>query len=175
MFLLSTPKHKRKGVGGLKALQGLQDEFYMALALKEAAKAALIEEVPVGAVIVKNGRVIAKAHNLREKRGDATAHAELLAIQKACKRLGGWRLEDAELFVTLEPCPMCAGAILQARVKRLIFGASDPKAGAVGSLLNLLQDSRFNHQVEVKGGVCANESSRMLKEFFARKRGKERE
>jgi len=147
----------------------------MALALKEAAKAALIEEVPVGAVIVKNGRVIAKAHNLREKRGDATAHAELLAIQKACKRLGGWRLEDAELFVTLEPCPMCAGAILQARVKRLIFGASDPKAGAVGSLLNLLQDSRFNHQVEVKGGVCANESSRMLKEFFARKRGKERE
>lgn len=159
----------------MKALQGLQDEFYMALALKEAAKAALIEEVPVGAVIVKNGRVIAKAHNLREKRGDATAHAELLAIQKACKRLGGWRLEDAELFVTLEPCPMCAGAILQARVKRLIFGASDPKAGAVGSLLNLLQDSRFNHQVEVKGGVCANESSRMLKEFFARKRGKERE
>lgn len=156
-------------------MQGLQDEFYMALALKEAAKAALIEEVPVGAVIVKNGRVIAKAHNLREKRGDATAHAELLAIQKACKRLGGWRLEDAELFVTLEPCPMCAGAILQARVKRLIFGASDPKAGAVGSLLNLLQDSRFNHQVEVKGGVCANESSRMLKEFFARKRGKERE
>lgn len=144
----------------------------MQIALEEAARASAKEEVPVGAVLVQGERILARAHNLRETRGDATAHAEILAIREACKQVGGWRLEDSTLYVTLEPCPMCAGAILQARVERLVYGADDPKAGVVKSLYSMLEDERFNHRVQVTGGVLEQECSAILKDFFHRRRQK---
>lgn len=140
-------------------------EYFMKLALKEAKKAERIEEVPVGAVIVKKGEVIAKAHNLREKRQSSLAHAELIAIEKACKKIGSWRLEECDLYVTLEPCPMCAGAIIQSRLRNVYFGAADPKAGCVHSVLRLF-DYPFNHKPQVVSNVLAEESSQMLKAFF---------
>ncbi|QQZ09468.1 tRNA adenosine(34) deaminase TadA [Heyndrickxia vini] len=142
------------------------DEYYMKLAIKEAIKAKEKEEVPIGAVIVLNGEVIASAHNLRETTQNAITHAEILAIQEACKKVESWRLEDAELFVTLEPCPMCSGAIILSRIKRVVYGASDPKAGCAGTLMNLLNDCRFNHQSAVVSGVLENECSEMLSSFF---------
>ena len=153
---------------------GILDEGYMTLALEEAQKAADLGEVPIGAVVVRRGEVIARAHNLRETRKCAAAHAELLAIQEACRVAGGWRLTDTTLYVTLEPCPMCAGAILQARIDRVVFGAVDPKAGACGSLLNFLQDQRFNHQVKIQAGVLERDCGAILKGFFARLREKRR-
>lgn len=150
------------------------DEYFMKLAISEAKKAEEKCEVPIGAVVVLNGEVIATAHNLRESTQNAITHAEILAIQKACERIGSWRLEDAELYVTLEPCPMCSGAIILSRIKKVIFGAHDPKAGCAGTLMNLLDDQRFNHQCEVVSGVFENECSVLLRDFFRniRKRNK---
>lgn len=147
-------------------------EKYMRQALKEASKAYKIEEVPIGVVIVKDDKIIARAHNLRETSKKATAHAEILAIQKACKKLDAWRLEDCDMYVTLEPCPMCAGAIINSRIKNLYIGAMDQKAGAVGSKLNLLEDFTFNHKVNVTKGILEEECSKILSEFFRELRKK---
>ena len=129
------------------------DIKFMEIAIEEAKKAGEILEVPIGAVLVLDGQVIAKAHNLRESTQTAIAHAELLAIDEGCKKLGTWRLEDTTLYVTLEPCPMCSGAIILSRVKRVVYGATDPKAGCAGTFMNLLTDERFNHQCEVSTAV----------------------
>jgi len=144
----------------------------MQQALLEARKAYDMGEVPIGAVIVKDGKVIARGHNLRETEKDPTLHAEMVAIREAARYLGGWRLTGCELYVTIEPCPMCAGAIIQARIERVIFGAMDPKAGCAGSLYNLLQDPRFNHRVEVVGGVMEEECRRIMQDFFRARREK---
>ncbi|MCG3083086.1 tRNA adenosine(34) deaminase TadA [Anoxybacillus sp. LAT_35] len=151
------------------------DEYYMHLAIEEAKKAEKIGEVPIGAVIVYNDQVIARAHNLRERDQRSIAHAELLAIDEACKKLGTWRLEQATLYVTLEPCAMCAGAIVLSRIKRVVFGASDPKGGCAGTLMNLLQEPRFNHQSEVVSGVLADQCGYMLSEFFRQLRQRKKE
>ncbi|WJN44986.1 tRNA adenosine(34) deaminase TadA [Priestia aryabhattai] len=144
----------------------LNDEKYMRLAIDEALKAKDKLEVPIGAVIVQNDEVIAAAYNLRETEQRSVAHAELLAIDEACKKLGTWRLEDTTLYVTLEPCPMCAGAIVLSRVKRVVFGAYDPKGGCAGTLLNLLEFEKFNHQAEVVGGMLEEECGSLLTTFF---------
>ncbi|AGT30476.1 adenosine deaminase [Geobacillus genomosp. 3] len=146
------------------------DEYYMKLAIEEAKKAERIGEVPIGAVIVQDGRIIARAHNLRETKQRAIAHAEILAIDEACQATGSWRLERATLYVTLEPCAMCAGAIVLSRIERVVFGASDPKGGCAGTLMNLLQENRFNHQAEVTSGVLAAECGALLSDFFRRLR-----
>lgn len=143
-----------------------QDEYFMSQALAEARFAVEEGEVPVGAVIVREGRIIGRGRNQRELSGDPTAHAEMEAIRAASRETGGWRLEDTALYVTLEPCPMCAGAIVLSRIGRLIFGVRDPKAGAVVSLMNILGDDRLNHQVEVVEGVLADECGAILREFF---------
>ncbi len=143
---------------------------FMELALQEARTAFAKGEVPVGAVIVKGGEVISTAHNLVETLKDATAHAEMLAIREAGSRLGGWRLKGCTMAVTLEPCPMCAGAILQARLDTLVIGALDFEAGAAGSVYNIVQDRRLNHNVKVIYGVMQGESAELLKEFFKQKR-----
>ncbi|MDC0706713.1 MULTISPECIES: tRNA adenosine(34) deaminase TadA [Priestia] len=144
----------------------LNDEKYMRLAIDEALKAKDKLEVPIGAVIVQNDEVVASAYNLRETEQRSVAHAELLAIDEACKKLRTWRLEDATLYVTLEPCPMCAGAIVLSRVKRVVFGAYDPKGGCAGTLLNLLEFEKFNHQAEVVGGMLEEECGSLLTTFF---------
>ena len=146
------------------------DPSYMRLALREAERAFEAGEVPVGALVVHKGRVIGKGFNQRETLEDPTAHAEMLAITAAAQELGHWRLEDCTLYVTLEPCPMCAGAIVNARIARVVFGASDPKAGACGTLMNVIQDSRLNHRAELVSGVLAEETGAILKEFFRTKR-----
>lgn len=142
------------------------EEKFMKAALKEAKKAYDKLEVPVGAVIVKDGKIIARAHNLKETKYDTTKHAEILAIQKASKKLNSWRLIDCEMYVTLEPCSMCAGALINSRIKKVYIGASDPKTGAVGSVFNLLEDYTFNHKVEYEKGVLQDECESILKEFF---------
>lgn len=153
------------------------DEKFMRQALKQAGKAYSLEETPIGCVIVREGRVIARGYNRRNTDKSALAHAELSAIRKADKKTGDWRLEDCTLYVTLEPCQMCAGAIIQSRVKRVVVGAMNPKAGCAGSVLNLLQMERFNHQVELTTGVLAEECGKLLQDFFAelRSRRKKRE
>ena len=138
---------------------------YMQVALEEAKKAYLKKEVPIGAIVVLNGEIIGRGHNLKENLQDATAHAEIIAIKEAQKHLKSWRLEDCELYVTLEPCVMCAGAIVQARVKNLYIGARDPKGGAAGSVINIFQDP-WNHQVNLTFGIMEEESSKLLKDFF---------
>ena len=135
-------------------------------ALKEAKKAFKIGEVPIGCVIVQNGVIIARAHNKRQTSKNAIMHAEIIAINKVCKILNKWILDDCDIYVTLEPCPMCAGAILQARMKRLIFGAPEPKFGACGSVVNLLNNPLFNHQVEITSGIMQEESQKLLQNFF---------
>jgi tRNA(adenine34) deaminase len=145
-------------------------EFYMRKAIVEAVGALEENEVPVGAVIVYKNTLIASAHNQREQLQDPTAHAEMIAITQAAESVGSWRLEDCTLYVTLEPCPMCAGAIVQARIPFVVYGATDPKAGAVASLFQLLNDSRLNHRCEVKGGVLAENSAELLQEFFRQQR-----
>ncbi|RWZ54784.1 tRNA adenosine(34) deaminase TadA [Halobacillus fulvus] len=142
------------------------DETYMKLAIDQARKAEAEGEVPIGAVIVYKGEVIASGYNQRESSQLASSHAEFIAIERANKKIGSWRLEDCTLYVTLEPCPMCAGAIVQSRVPRVVFGAKDPKAGCAGTLMNLLQESRFNHQAEVVDGVLEEMCSQMLTDFF---------
>jgi len=144
-------------------------ETYMAEAITLAKKAAKKDEVPVGAVIVRDGRIIARAYNRRETRKNPLAHAEILAIEQAARRLGGWRLSGCTLYVTLEPCPMCAGAIINARIDEVVFGAYDPKAGAFGSLYNLAE-GKLNHTPRVTGGVLADEASGLLKSYFQGKR-----
>lgn len=142
------------------------NERYMGYAIREAMRAMEQGEVPVGCVIVHQGEIIAKAHNQRETLQDPTAHAEVIAITAAAARLGSWRLEDTQMFVTLEPCPMCAGAIILSRIPQVFYGASDPKAGACGSLMNLLADERFNHQPALHTGLLAEECGGMLTDFF---------
>lgn len=146
------------------------DERFMGLALKEARAAAERDEVPVGVVIVHEGNVIGRGHNQREMLKDPTAHAEMIAITQAAAALESWRLEGTTLYVTLEPCLMCAGAIVNARIRRVVFGARDPKAGACGSLYQVGLDTRLNHRFDVEGGVCGAECAAILQEFFARKR-----
>ncbi len=142
------------------------EEYYMKEALKEARKAYEKGEVPVGAVIVKNEKIIARAHNLKEIKKDTTKHAEILAIQKASKKLEAWRLEECKMYVTLEPCTMCAGAMINSRIKKVVIGTLDQKTGACGSVLNLFEDYKFNHKVEYKVGVLQKECEEILKEFF---------
>lgn len=141
-------------------------ELWMEEAIKEAAKAEALREVPIGAVIVKDGRIIGRGHNLRETSLDPTAHAEMIAIREASAALGAWRLLDCTLYVTLEPCPMCAGAIVQSRIKTVVYGTPDPKAGCAGTLMNLLQEERFNHRVELVEGVLQERCAAMLTGFF---------
>ncbi len=144
----------------------ITERGYMKEAFKEAHQAQIMGEVPIGAVVIHQGQIIGRGHNMREKFQDATYHAEVLAIMEACQALGSWRLEDCDLYVTLEPCIMCAGAIINARVKRVFFAAPDRKAGATTSLYHLLEDERLNHQVEVHQGLMQEEASKMLKDFF---------
>ncbi len=146
------------------------DRGFMREALAEAHKAACAGEAPVGALVVLGGEIIARAYNLKESLNDPTAHAELLAIREAAAALGAWRLTGSTLYVTLEPCPMCAGAIVQARMERLVYGAYDLKAGAAGTLLDIPRDMRLNHWVSVTGGVLAAECGALLEEFFASRR-----
>ena len=141
-------------------------EKFMKEALKQAQKAYDKLEVPVGAVIVKNNKIIARAYNQKEEKNDTTNHAEILAIKKASKKLNSWRLLDCEMYVTLEPCSMCAGALIQSRIKKVYIGAMDKKTGACGSVLNLLEDYKFNHNVEVETGILKNECENILKQFF---------
>jgi tRNA(adenine34) deaminase len=145
-------------------------EHFMRLALAEAQRAAAEDEVPVGAVIVHQQRVIASAHNQRESLRDPTAHAEMIAITQAAQALGSWRLEDCWLYVTLEPCPMCAGAIVQARIPWVVYGAADPKAGAVDSLYRLLDDARLNHRCQTISGLLAEPCGAILSQYFRAKR-----
>ncbi len=144
----------------------------MKLALHEAKKAHEKKEVPIGAVIVKNGQVIARAHNLKETKKDPTAHAEILVIQEAARTLETWRLDDCELYVTIEPCPMCAGAMVQSRIKKLIIGAMEPKFGAAGSIFNIVSHPKLNHKIEVIQGIMEEECSQLMQDFFQRLRQK---
>jgi tRNA(adenine34) deaminase len=148
----------------------MDDDEAMELAIAEARAALAHDDVPVGAVVVRAGEVIASRHNERELTGDPTAHAEILALRDAAAAVGTWRLDDCTIVVTLEPCPMCAGAMVNARIGHLVFGARDPKAGAVGSLMNLVADPRLNHRVPVTSGIRADEAGRLLVEFFAARR-----
>jgi tRNA(adenine34) deaminase len=148
-----------------------RDEYYMRLALREAEQAIEHDDVPIGCVVVHGGEVIGAARNERELRGDPTAHAEILALREASRHLAGWRLLDTVLYVTLEPCAMCAGAIVLARVPRVVFGAPDPKAGAAGSVLDVLGEPLLNHRPEVAAGLMAEDSAELLRAFFASRRG----
>ena len=143
-----------------------KDQQFMLEAIKEAKKAEAIGEVPIGAIIVYEDQIIGRSHNLRETSQNAITHAELMAIQQACETIGSWRLENTTIYVTLEPCPMCAGAILQSRIPRVVYGARDIKAGCVDSLYRLLNDSRFNHECEVTEGILAEECGQLLTNFF---------
>ena len=151
-----------------------EDIKYMKMAITQAKKALKIDEVPIGCVIVHDGKVIARGYNQRNKQGSTLAHAEILAIKKASKVLGDWRLEDCTLYVTLEPCQMCSGAIVQARVKRVVVGCMNPKAGCAGSILNILDMPKFNHQVHTIRGILEEECSQMLTTFFKELRIKKR-
>ena len=152
-----------------------EDVRFMKEAVRQAKKAEKIEEVPIGCVIVYDGKIISRGYNRRNIQGSTLAHAELLAIQKASRKLGDWRLEGCTMYVTLEPCPMCAGAIVQARIPKVVIGAMNPKAGCAGSILNLLEERRFNHQVETVRGVLVEECQKMMKEFFKNMRKKKQQ
>ena len=148
------------------------DLSFMAIALEAAAQADRAGEIPVGAIVVRDGEILGRGHNATISRNDPTAHAEVIALREAAQRIGNYRLVDCDLYVTLEPCVMCAGAIMHARVRRLIFGAPDPKTGACGSVVNLFDEARLNHHAIVTGGVLADECGQRLKEFFARRRNR---
>ncbi len=150
------------------------DLKYMREAIRQAKKAENIEEVPIGCVIVYQDKIIGRGYNKRNLQGSTLAHAELLAISKASKKLGDWRLEDCTMYVTLEPCPMCAGAIVQARIPKVVIGAMNPKAGCAGSILNLLEERRFNHQVETQRGLLEEECQNLMKDFFCQLRKKKK-
>ena len=144
----------------------LDDTYYMTAALEEAQDALHKGEVPIGAVIVHEKQIVARGHNRREELHDATAHAEILAIREAGRKLGGWRLSGSTLYVTVEPCPMCSGALVMARVERVVYGIDDPKAGAVGTFYNIVTDERLNHRLKVTAGVLAEESKALMQQFF---------
>lgn len=146
------------------------DEQWMQLALEEAQLAASFGDVPVGAVVVRDGVVIGRGHNRREQDNDPTAHAEVIAIRQAAEALGAWRLTGCTLYVTIEPCPMCAGALVLARLDRLVYGAADPKTGATGSLWNIVQDERLNHRLDVTAGVLESECREVIRSFFRQRR-----
>lgn len=148
----------------------MDDIGYMQEALAQAQKALDMGEMPVGAVVVRQGRILSRAHNLREKLMDPTAHAEVLALREAARALGSWRLTGCTLYVTLEPCPMCAGAVVQARLKRLVYGAADPAAGCAGSVYRITEDPAFNHFTIAQGGVLADDCRQMLDRFFQTRR-----
>lgn len=152
-----------------------KDAEYMRMALTEARKAFAKGEVPIGAVVILEGEIIASGHNLRETNRDATAHAEMIAIREACARLDRWRLSDATLYVTIEPCPMCAGALVMSRVKRVVYGSADYKAGAAESLFNIVNNDKLNHRLEVTAGVLEDECKDIMKEFFQMRRLKAKE
>ncbi len=152
-----------------------EDEKFMKEAIRQAKKAEAIGDVPIGCVIVRDDRIIARGYNKRNRNKTVLAHAELLAMSKACRKAGDWRLEDCTMYITLEPCQMCAGAIVQARIPRVVIGSMNPKAGCGGSILNLLQMKEFNHQVEVTRGVLEEECSEMLSAFFRKLRQKKKE
>lgn len=162
---------ERSPIGPVSA----EDARWMWAAIAEARAAEGAGEVPIGCVLVKEGEVVARGHNLRERAQDPTAHAEIIAIKAAAARLGTWRLSGVTAYVTLEPCPMCAGALVNARVDRVVFGAPDPKAGATTTLYTIGQDSRLNHRFQLTGGVLADECGRLLSDFFARIRARARE
>ena len=147
------------------------DQKFMKLAIRQAQKAKEMDEVPIGAIAVLDGKVIARAHNTREKTGNALNHAEVLAIQKACKKVGNWRLDEVTLYVTIEPCPMCMGAMLNARLKRLVYGADDKKGGACGTLYNL-NDGKYNHTISVTKGVLKDDCANIIRTYFEDKRRK---
>src|SRR5947208_9211797 len=149
----------------------LPDEFFMREALRQAQKAYATDEIPIGAVVMREGKIIARAHNQVELLKDATAHAEMLALTAAEEAVGDWRLTDCDLYVTKEPCAMCAGAVVHTRIRRVIFGCADPSAGAAGSLINLLQTPTFNHHCEIASGVLENECAAILRDFFRERRG----
>lgn len=151
-----------------------EEEKYMRAAIKQARKAYALDEVPIGCVIVREGKIIARGYNRRNTEGNTLAHAELSAIKKASKKTGDWRLEDCTMYVTLEPCQMCAGAIVQSRMKKVVIASMNPKAGCAGSVLNLLQMPQFNHQVEIERGVLGDECSKMLSDFFLELREKKK-
>ncbi|TMW69919.1 tRNA adenosine(34) deaminase TadA [Alteribacter natronophilus] len=153
----------------------VEDEQWMKEALAEARAAGELGEVPIGAVIVQDGEVIGRGHNLRETIQQGTSHAEITAIEAACKKTESWRLPEAVLYVTLEPCPMCAGAIVQTRIPRVVYGAADPKAGCCGTLMNLLDEPRFNHQSSVTPGILEQECAELLKQFFRELRKKKKQ
>ncbi len=146
------------------------DEYFMKIAIDEAYKAYSIGEVPVGAIIVNNQKIIATGYNMRETQKDPTAHAEIVAIKKASEHLGGWRLVDCTMYVTIEPCAMCAGAIVNARIGRIVIGASDPKMGACGSVVNIVRNPSFNHRADITWGVMEKECSEIMKDFFRKLR-----
>jgi tRNA(adenine34) deaminase len=147
-----------------------RDEYFMRLALREASRALEHDDVPIGAIVVKDGELIGSGHNEREVRSDPTAHAEVIALREAARALGSWRVLDAVMYVTLEPCAMCAGAIVLSRLPRVVFGAPDPKAGAAGSVLNVLDVPALNHRPQVVGGLLAEDSAELLRSFFAARR-----
>jgi tRNA(adenine34) deaminase len=151
-------------------IEPLPDEYFMGEALRQAQKAYAADEVPVGAVVVREGKIIARAYNQVELLKDATAHAEMLALTQAEAAVGDWRLPDCDLYVTKEPCAMCAGAVVHTRIRRVIFGCADPSAGAAGSMMNLLQIRAFNHQCEITSGVLQKECAAILQEFFRKRR-----
>ena len=148
-----------------------RDEYFMRMALREAELAAIHDDVPIGAVVVRDGEIVGAGHNERELRGDPTAHAEILALREAARRLGSWRVLDSVMYVTLEPCAMCAGAIVLARLPRVVFGAWDPKAGAAGSVLDVTGEPRLNHRPQVEGGLLAADCGDLLRAFFGGRRG----
>lgn len=152
----------------------MADERFMREAIKQAKKAAKLGEMPVGAVIVRNGEIISRGYNKRETKKNALLHAEIIAVERACKKLGGWRLPECEIYVTLEPCPMCAGAILNSRIDRVYFGAYDPKSGCAGSRINLMDMNLCNYTAEVMGGVMQEECAGLIKEFFRELRSRRR-
>ena len=151
-----------------------EKEKFMKEALKEAKKAYIKEEIPVGAIIVKDNKIIARAYNKKEEKMDTTKHAEIIAIQKASKRLKAWRLTDCDMYVTLEPCSMCAGALIQSRIRKVYIGTEDKKTGACGSVLNLLEDYKFNHKVEIERNVCKDKCESIIKKFFKELREKKK-
>ena len=147
-------------------------ERFMKAAIKEALKAEMLDEVPIGCVVVKDNKIIARGYNVRETKQESTGHAEIKTLQKACKKLNSWRLEDCDLYVTVEPCIMCGGAIIQSRIRNVYFGAYDPKGGAFGSSINILDAKNINHHPNVEGGILEKECAELIKEFFKRKRNK---
>ena len=149
-----------------------KNEKYMKQAIKEAQKAELIDEVPIGCVIVKDDRIIARGHNVRENKNSPIGHAEIEAIRKAAKKLNAWRLEDCDIYITLEPCIMCSGAIIQARMRSVYFGAYDPKGGALGSSIDVTKAANINHKIEIHGGILQEECAKLLTDYFRKKRDK---